>query len=385
MREVRVELGARAYDVVIGEGALPASADRLRAMIGAGTAAIVADETVWGLHEDAMRAVLPDAPVVLVPAGEGSKCWAEFERVSEALLSAGVGRDGAVVAFGGGVTGDLAGFCAATLRRGCRFVQVPTTLLAMVDSSVGGKTAINTAAGKNLVGAFHQPSLVVADTAFLATMPTREFWAGYAEMIKAALIDDSDFWGAVSEWGSKARRTEPPPTHEPVRLEGLIECSVRLKARIVVEDEREGGVRALLNLGHTFGHAIEAVYGYDGRVLHGEAVALGLCLAARFADYSQLGAGWQEGFNGRLVQSPFAETSLFTDPVVSAGLPSKFAHLPPEPGLTADALLAAMYQDKKVEGGALTLVLPRALGDAYVAKGVPGDRVRAFLESELSA
>ena len=362
MRAVRVELGERSYDVVVGEGALTASADRLRAVIGAGTAAIVADETVWGLHADAMRAVLPDAPVVLVPPGEGSKRWEEYERVSEALLAAGVGRDGTVVAFGGGVTGDLAGFCAATLRRGVRFVQVPTTLLAMVDSSVGGKTAINTKAGKNLVGAFWQPALVLADTEFLATLPERELRAGYAEVAKYALLGDAGFADWLKAHGADVL------TRDARALARAVETSVRAKAAIVAEDEREGGRRALLNLGHTFGHAIEAAYGYDGRVLHGEGVAVGMAMAYRYASAH---GDCPEGDAQRAV-------SLIRD----NGLPTVLSDLPNAP-LTADALLAAMYQDKKVEGGALTLVLPRALGDAYVAKGVPGDRVREFLQAEL--
>ena len=353
-RTVRVELGARAYEVTIGEGALAASAKALRGVIGAGRAALVADETVWRLHAPAIRAVLPDAPVVTVPSGEAAKSWREYERVTEALLAAGVGRDGTVVAFGGGVTGDLAGFCAATLRRGCQLIQVPTTLLAMVDSSVGGKTAINAAAGKNLVGAFHQPSLVVADTAFLATLPEREARAGMAEVVKAAMIEGGDFVAAVDAGAA---------------LPDLITRAVALKARIVAEDEREGGVRALLNFGHTFGHAVEAIYGYDGRVLHGEAVGLGMAMAARFA-----------ARQGLIDQDEASEVERM---VVAARLPMHAGALPPEPGLTPAAFLAAMAQDKKVEGGALTLVLPHAIGDVRVHKGVAEAPLRAFLRDEL--
>ena len=355
LRTVRVELGVRSYDVVIGEGALPASADALSRVIGSGRAAVVADETVWGLHASPLRALLPDAPVLTVPSGEASKSFAQYERITEWLLAAGVGRDGTVVAFGGGVTGDLAGFCAATLRRGCRFVQVPTTLLAMVDSSVGGKTAINARAGKNLVGAFHQPGLVVADTAFLGTLPERERRAGLAEIVKAAIIDGEDFAGSLEAGAEEA---------------ALIARAVALKARIVAEDEREGGVRALLNLGHTFGHAVEAAYGYDGRVLHGEAVGLGMAMAARFAEREGL---CDAGTRDRITALAEAQ-----------GLPVRAASLPAEAGLTPDALLAAMRQDKKVEGGALTLVLPRAIGEVHVRKGVREAPLRAFLEADLS-
>ena len=364
MKTVRVELGARAYDVVIGEGALTEGADALQRVVGKGQLAIIADETVWALHEARLRAVLPDAPVIRVPSGEGSKSFAEFERVTEALLAAGVGRDGTVVAFGGGVTGDLAGFCAATLRRGCQFIQVPTTLLAMVDSSVGGKTAINARAGKNLVGAFHQPSLVIADTGFLTTLPAREVRAGAAEIHKAALIEGGAFFAAAEE-AQDALAGGPS-----AGLTGLIERAVRLKARIVAEDEREGGVRALLNLGHTFGHAVEAAYGYDGRVLHGEAVGLGLCQAARFAER-----------DGAADTGLAARTEAL---VARTGLPTRLSGLPADPGLTPNALLAAMYQDKKVSSGALTLVLPHAIGDVRVHKGVDEGPLRAFLEEELA-
>ena len=363
MREVTVELGARRYPIVIGQANLGAAAKRLRGAIGSGGATIVADETVLGLHRSFIDDALPGVPVVTVAPGEGSKRWSEFERVSEALLAAGVGRDGAVIAFGGGVVGDLAGFCAATLRRGCRLVQVPTTLLAQVDSSVGGKTAINTAAGKNLVGAFHQPSLVVIDTAFLDTLPLRELRAGYAEVVKYALLGDAGFARWLEEEGANVLARAPGP------LAHAIETCCRAKAAVVAADEREGGRRARLNLGHTFGHAIEAAYGYDGRVLHGEGVAVGMAQAFRYAAAQR--------------ECPESDAERAVALIAAGGLPTRLSDLAPEPGLTADALLAAMYQDKKVEGGALTLVLPRALGDAYVAKGVPGDQVRDFLQREL--
>lgn len=361
MREVRVELGERGYPISIGQNDIGVAAEKLRGATGPGSA-IVADETVLSLHRAFIDNALPGTPIIPVASGERSKCWSEFERVSEALLAAGVERDGAIVAFGGGVVGDLAGFCAATLRRGCRLIQVPTTLLSQVDSSVGGKTAINTRAGKNLIGAFHQPSLVVIDTAFLATLPDRELRAGYAEVVKYALLGDASFGSWLAAHGGSVLAGEDGPLAE------AIEICCRAKALIVAEDEREGGRRALLNLGHTFGHAIEAAYGYDGRVLHGEGVALGMAMAFRYAT-----------MHG---DCPKADTARAIRLIADGGLPTRLRDLPAAP-LTADGLLAAMYQDKKVEGGALTLVLPRALGDTYVAKGVPGDRVRAFLQTEL--
>ena len=371
MRTVRVELGDRAYEVRIGAGALAGSADALRTVIGRGQPTIIADETVWGLHEPALRKVLPNAPVLTVPSGEASKSFAQYERLTEGLLAAGVGRDGTVVAFGGGVTGDLAGFCAATLRRGCRFVQLPTTLLAMVDSSVGGKTAINAGAGKNLVGAFHQPSLVVADTEFLATLPEREVRAGMAEVVKAAILRGPETLRPITDWCARAFYGEPPdgPGYDPNGLAALIRDAVALKANIVARDEREGGVRALLNFGHTFGHAVEAIYGYDGRVLHGEAVGLGMAMAARFAA--------REGLCDRDAAGEVERM------VVTARLPMHAGALPPEPGLTPAAFLAGMAQDKKVEAGALTLVLPHAIGDVRVHKGVEMSPLRGFLEDEL--
>ncbi|MBB4659354.1 3-dehydroquinate synthase [Parvularcula dongshanensis] len=363
MREVRVELGERAYDILIGPGALPASEGRLRAAIGRGRAAIVADEAVWALHRDVVTAVLGDLPIVTVPSGEATKSWSEYARVSEALLAADVGRDGTVIALGGGVTGDLAGFCAGTLRRGCNLIQLPTTLLSQVDSSVGGKTGINSRQGKNLVGVFHQPSLVVIDTALLDTLPDREMRAGYAEVVKYALLGDAPFASWLEAHGGDVLR------RAPAALAEAIETSCRAKARIVAEDEREGGRRALLNLGHTFGHAIEAAYGYDGRVLHGEGVAVGMAMAYRYAEAQGICDG--------------AEAERAVALIAGGGLPTTLGELPAEP-LTADGLLTAMYQDKKVEGGALTLILPRAVGDSYVAKSVAGDTVRAFLAQELA-
>lgn len=360
MKTVPVEVPGRSYDVVIGDGALDASAERLR-MLTAKPSAIVADSEVWKHHEAALRAILPDLPVVEVPSGEKSKNWAEFERVSELLLTFGVERGGSIVAFGGGVVGDLAGFCAATLRRGCQLVQIPTTLLSQVDSSVGGKTAINTRAGKNLIGAFHQPSLVVIDTRFLSTLPKRELRAGYAEVVKYGALGDAGFFSWLEQQGGGVLARDDAP------LSDAIAKSCAAKAAIVAEDEKEAGRRALLNLGHTFGHAIEAEGGYDGRILHGEGVALGMAMAARFSVREGL---CPEDDAVRL------EALLHRD-----GLPTRLAAIP-QIATSAAALLDHMKQDKKVESGALTLILLRSLGEAFIAKKVEEARVLDFLTEE---
>jgi 3-dehydroquinate synthase len=362
MHRIPVELPERRYEIVLGRGALEETTELLRERT-AKPSAIVADETVWKLHGNLMRKVMPDLPLVEVPSGEASKSWGQLERVSEALLKAGVERGGAVVAFGGGVTGDLAGFCAAILRRGCGLIQVPTTLLSQVDSSVGGKTAINTSAGKNLVGAFHQPSLVVIDTGFLETLPRRELQAGYAEIVKVAALGDAEFFAWLEENGSSVLALGDQA------LEHAVAASCRAKAAIVAADEKERGQRALLNLGHTFGHAIEAEAGFDGRVLHGEAVAAGMAMAARFSAEEGL---LPESASMRL------ETLLCRD-----GLPtglSSFADVE----FDAPRLLGHMRQDKKVEGGALTLILLRALGDAFVRRGQDAERLLDFLKSEAA-
>jgi 3-dehydroquinate synthase len=363
MAEVRVELGERSYRVLIGEGLLARAADHLGPVIGEGRAAIVADEAVWDLHGEAMRTALPDAPLVTVPPGEASKSWGQLQRVCEALLASGVGRDGTVVAFGGGVTGDLAGLASALLRRGCRLVQVPTTLLSQVDSSVGGKTAINAAAGKNLIGAFHQPSLVLIDPDVLRTLPDRELRAGAAEVIKVALLGDEGFAAWIE--------AEMPKLlgRDPVTLTHAIATACRAKAEIVAEDEREAGRRALLNLGHTFGHAVEAAYFYDGRVLHGEAVGLGMAMAYRYAE--------------RTGTCPGRERERAEALIASAGLPLRLADLPPA-DVTPGGMLAAMRQDKKVEGGRVTLILPWRVGEARVQRNADEETLLGFLTDELA-
>lgn len=364
---VPVALGDRSYDIRIGSN-LVAGLGRDAAALGARMAAVVTDETVATLHleralESIAQAGLHGAPVV-VPAGEATKSFNHLEDVCGRLLDAKVERGDVVVALGGGVVGDLAGFAAAVLRRGVRVIQVPTTLLAQVDSSVGGKTGINTRAGKNLIGAFHQPSLVLADTGLLDTLPAREFRAGYAEVVKYGLIDDAGFFG----WLEK--HWENVFAGGPDRVTAIAK-SCASKAAIVARDEFETGDRALLNLGHTFAHALEGAVGYDGRrLVHGEAVAIGLALAFQFS--ARLGlVGDDEA--GRVVSH-----------LKAVGLPTRIADIPGEVG-SADRLLDLMEQDKKVKAGRLTFILARGIGRSFIAPDIPPQNAREFLNLALAA
>jgi 3-dehydroquinate synthase len=364
---VHVPLGDRAYDIVVGRGALAASASRL-AGLGARAAAVVTDDHVARLHGDALEALLGEAGLraerIVVPAGEGSKSFAELERVANAMLEARIERGDLVVALGGGVVGDLAGFAAAILRRGVRLVQVPTSLLAQVDSSVGGKTGINAPAGKNLLGAFHQPALVVADTALLDTLPVRELRAGYAEVVKYGLIDDPDFFAWCEQHGAFVLAGGPERDH-------AVAVSCRAKAAMVVEDEREEGRRALLNLGHTFAHALERIVAYDGkRLVHGEAVAIGLVLAFRFSAF--------------LGHCPEGDAERVRRHLAGAGLPTSLAEVPGGFG-SPEAILDAMAQDKKVKAGRLTFILARGIGQSFIAEGVPPPDVLSFLRQAAGA
>jgi 3-dehydroquinate synthase len=363
---VRVDLGERSYDIAIGRGLLAALGARVAALRPGAAAAIVTDETVARHHLAAAEAALAAGSVrsarVVVPPGEASKSWAMVERVCDALLSQRIERRDLVIALGGGVVGDLAGFAAAITRRGLDVVQVPTTLLAQVDSSVGGKTGVNSVHGKNLVGAFHQPVLVIADTALLDTLSAREFRAGYAEVAKYGLINDAGFFGWLeASWrdvfaGGAAR-------------DHAIAVSCRAKATIVARDERETGDRQLLNLGHTFGHAFEAAAGFSGRLLHGEAVALGMALA--FA------------FSARLGLLPPAEADRVAAHLAAVGLPTRPADVPGDmPGL--DRLMELMAQDKKVKRGRLTFILARGVGQSFIAPDVETSEVRAFLAEKLA-
>jgi len=302
---VHVALGARGYDVIIGRGALAGLGERIGALRSGASAAIITDSTVASHHLGAAEAALERAGIpstrLVVPPGESSKSWSVLEQVCEGLIAARVEHGDVVVALGGGVVGDLAGFAAAIVRRGLEIVQVPTTLLAQVDSALGGKTAINSRHGKNLIGVFHQPALVVADTALLDTLPARVFRAGYAEVVKCGLINDAGFFAWLeANWREVFART-------PAR-EHAIAKSCRAKAAIIVRDERESGERALLNLGHTFAHALEAAAGFSDRLLHGEAVAIGLVLA--FA------------FSARLGLLPQGEAERVARHLAAAGLPT---------------------------------------------------------------
>jgi 3-dehydroquinate synthase len=365
MIDVPVALTDRSYRISIGPGLLADAGARLAELTRARRIPVVTDETVAQHHLPRLAAGLQGfelVPIVLAP-GEGTKGFATLETLIDRLLALEVGRQDVVLALGGGVIGDLTGFAAAILKRGTGFVQVPTTLLAMVDSSVGGKTGINTAAGKNLVGAFHQPLAVWADLDCLATLPEREMKAGYAEIVKYGLIADQAFW----EWcEANAGRLL---AKDAQALAHAVAQSCRAKASIVAADEREtGDIRALLNLGHTFGHALEAETGFSDRLLHGEAVAIGMGQALRFS-----------ALRGLLKA---ADAERFTRHLEAMGMMA----WPRQAGISADAaprLVAHMRHDKKKTADGLPFVLARGLGDAFLAKGVPLEAVEAFLADDL--
>ncbi len=363
---VPVALGERSYEIVIGRGVLGSLGKRVAALRPGAKVAIVADETVARLHgrsaEAALSAANIAASMILVPPGEGSKSFGSFERICEQLIGARIERGDLIVALGGGVIGDLTGFAAASVRRGLDFVQVPTTLLAQVDSSVGGKTGINSSQGKNLVGAFHQPVLVLADTALLDTLPRRDFAAGYAEMAKFGLLGDKDFFGWLEEYWQQV-------FDGGAERDRAIAVCCRGKAGIVARDERETGERALLNLGHTFGHAFEAAAGYSDKLLHGEAVALGIALAF--------------GFSVRKGLITAAEEARVIKHLKAVGLPAEIRDLK-GPLPDADRLMQLIGQDKKVKRGQLTFILVRAIGEAFVASDVDPAEVRAYLAEKLA-
>jgi 3-dehydroquinate synthase len=362
---VNVALGERSYDIAIGRGQLSSLGQKIAGLRPGAKAAIVTDETVARHHLAATEAALADARVeatsVTVPAGESSKSFPRLEIVCEALVAARIERADLVVALGGGVVGDLAGFAAAVVRRGLDYVQVPTTLLAQVDSSVGGKTAIDSRHGKNLIGAFHQPVLVVADTALLDTLPAREFRAGYAEVAKYGLLGDAAFFAWLEANWQDMFAGGPAREH-------AIAVSCRMKAAIVGRDERETGERALLNLGHTFGHAFEAAAGFSGRLLHGEAISLGMALAFEFSARRSL--------------LPRTEAERVTRHLAAVGLPTRVSEVPggvPD----ADRLMDLIAQDKKVKRGKLTFILVRGIGESFIAPAVDASEVRAFLIEKL--
>jgi 3-dehydroquinate synthase len=365
---VNVPLGERAYDIAIGRGIIASLGERIAKLRPGAAVAIVSDEIVAARYLAKVEAALTAARIrssraIIVPAGEASKSWRELESVCEQLLDARIERGDIVVALGGGVVGDLAGFAAASVRRGISVVQVPTTLLAQVDSSVGGKTGINSAHGKNQVGAFYQPVLVIADTALLDTLPARQFRAGYAEVVKYGLIADPGFFAWLEANWRDVLAGGPAREH-------AIATSCRAKAITVVRDERETGTeRHLLNLGHTFGHALEAATGFSDRLLHGEAVAIGMALAFAFSERRGLLAP--------------AEVERVVRHLTAVGLPNRPTDIPGELP-DADALMALMAQDKKVRGGKLTLILARGIGDSFVAPDADWNEVRAFLAEKLA-
>ena len=371
MTTVDVALENRAYDIVIGRGALASLGVRIAALRPGVRTAIVTDETVARYWLAATEASLAEAGIpasrIIVEEGEGSKSYAGLQKVSEALIAAKIERNDLVIALGGGVVGDLAGFAAAILRRGVDFVQVPTSLLAQVDSSVGGKTGINSPQGKNLLGAFHQPVLVIADTAVLDTLSPRQFRAGYAEVAKYGALGDEAFFTWLEANHAELFKGG-------VAREHAIATSCRAKAAIVARDELENGDRALLNLGHTFGHALEAATGFSDRLFHGEGVAIGMVLAAQFsASIGMLAPG---------------DAARLERHLVEVGLPTRLQDIAgfAQEGLAdADALMDLMAQDKKVRRGKLTFILLEAIGSAVIARDVEPARVRDFLRDKVKA
>ena len=365
---VSVNLGQRTYDIHIGENLLQEAGRYIAPLLSRPFAAIVTDENVARHHLKTLEASLTAAGIrsasIILPAGEKTKSFTALADLCEQLLAAGVERQDKVIAFGGGVIGDLTGFAAAILRRGIEFIQMPTTLLAQVDSSVGGKTGINSAHGKNLVGAFHQPVMVLADTSLLQTLPRRELAAGYAEVAKYGLLGDPSFF----EWLE---------ANAEILLRGdaqarayAIHRSCSAKAAIVAEDETEQGVRALLNLGHTFGHALEKATGYSSRLLHGEGVAIGMVQAFRFSEHLKY---CKAGTADRVARH-----------LKAAGLPTHISDIEGPPPPVSD-LVNIMKQDKKAQNGKLTFILAHAIGDAFIARNVPELAVADFLKEDLKS
>ena len=363
---VPVNLGDRSYDVRVGQGLIARAGVEIAPLLRRKRVAIVTEETVAALHLAPLRAALqaegiPSEALVL-PPGEGTKSWPQFERTVEWLLDQKVERGDLVVALGGGVIGDLVGFAAAVMRRGVRFVQIPTSLLAQVDSSVGGKTGINTRQGKNLVGAFHQPSLVLADIGVLDTLPGRDFLAGYGEVVKYGLLGDARFFEWLEVNGPALARGDRALRQEAVRH------AVAMKAGIVERDETEQGERALLNLGHTFGHALEAATGYSDRLLHGEGVAIGCLLA--FDLSARLGLCSQEA------------PERVAAHLAAMGMKRRLGDIPGDlPG--RDGLIALMAQDKKVQDGRMRFILARGLGESFVTSDVPRAALASLLDEAL--
>lgn len=368
MAVIPVELAGRSYDVIVGGGVLDEAGKHCAKFLRKKAVPIIADRNARAAHGERLAQSLARAGKDLVwydvAPGEGSKSWAELQGLTSWMLSHGVERGDHVLALGGGVVGDLTGFACAILKRGCGFIQLPTTLLSQVDSSVGGKTAINTSAGKNLIGAFHQPSLVLADIGTLKTLPPREVAAGYAEVIKYGILGNLEFFEWCEAHGTSVINLDDDA------LEYAVSRSIEAKARIVAEDERElSGTRALLNLGHTFGHALEAETGYSNKLLHGEGVALGMVLAARYS--------------ARLGLLPESDARRVSNAIAASGLPTEISSL----GLNCDGsqLVDHMRHDKKMDAGTLPFILLRNIGAAFLDRSVALGDVATFMDEQIKA
>lgn len=358
---VHVELGPRSYNIHIGNTVLEQAGAIITPLLNAPRIAVVTDETVMRLHGDTLKNALEKSGItvsfIVRPSGESQKGFGPLQDILDSLLELSFDRKDTVIAFGGGVIGDLTGFAASIFKRGCQFIQIPTTLLAQVDSSVGGKTAINTKYGKNLIGAFYQPKAVLADISVLSTLPEREMKAGYAEVLKYGLLGNAPFFDWLEENGASVLSGNSDA------ISSAVAVSCETKARIVAEDEFENGKRALLNLGHTFGHALELEAGYDGDLLHGEAVSAGMLMAFEYS-HAQ---GLCTDTDVKRVAKHLTDTALTA--------PHDLAHLLKEP----KKLYSHMGQDKKNEGGALTLILARTIGEAFVKKNASGRSVLTYL------
>ncbi len=367
MTQLEVNLPNHQYDIAIEPGVLETAANSLRPMLKRDFVAIITDENVAPIYLEPLQTHLKKAGIEsfakTLPAGESTKSWPYLEAVVDDLLEAKVERDDLVIALGGGVIGDLTGFAASILRRGVRFVQIPTSLLAQVDSAVGGKTGINAKSGKNLIGAFHQPALVLSDPSTLKPLPHREFLAGYAEVAKYGLLGDEEFFAWLEG------QVQPILGLEADAISRIIAHSCQMKAEIVARDEKEHGERAYLNLGHSFGHALEKVTGYSDRLLHGEGVSIGTILAFKLAER----LGYCEPHAHKRVEAHFQ----------AMGMKTRISDIEGTP-LQAQDILDAIYQDKKVKAGALVFILPRKIGEVFIARDVAPDTVLELLEEALA-
>lgn len=363
---IKVELGDRSYLIHVGTNLIENAGALIKPLLARPQTVVVTDHNVADAVLPALQKSLDAEDIahksITLPPGEGTKSFNNLERLCDFLLDAKVERGDMIIALGGGVIGDLTGFAASILRRGIDFIQIPTSLLAQVDSSVGGKTGINTRFGKNLVGAFHQPRLVLADVGVLSSLPPRELRAGYAEVAKYGLIDQPEFFEWLEANGAALLEGDTSLTAHAVAV------SCKAKAAIVAEDEREQGKRALLNLGHTFAHALEAEAGYSGRLVHGEAVAIGMCLAHDFSQVLGLSTGQDAGRVAAHLKS--------------MGLPTRIGDIPGDP-MSAGALLEHMRQDKKASGGALTFILTKGIGKAHIAVDVDAAALLHFLTTRV--